>query len=327
MKARPDAVPVDLRQTRRAPRRYPAAMQLQALRILAGDAHPALALRLANAAGIEPTPCALGAFADGETRVRIEGDVRGCDVYVVQPTAPPVNERLMSLALIGDAARAAGAARLTAVLPYFGYARQDARKRPGEPRSAQMAARILECAGFERLLALELHSAALESAFRIPLTHLDADAAALPLLLKWRLPQLTVVSPDAGGLKRAQRYAGALRAGLAVVAKTRPHADAAASLAVLGDVRGRQCLIVDDMASTGGTIESAARALQAAGAGGVHAFFVHAVMSAGVLARIKAAGVRLLAASDSVAADPHEELKIVETAPLLARALLDLAVS
>jgi ribose-phosphate pyrophosphokinase len=297
------------------------------MRLIAGDAHPALARRVADAAGAELVPCTLSAFADGETRVRIQGDLAGADLYVLQPTSPPVNERLMALALIGDAARAAGASRLTAVVPYFGYARQDARKGPGEARSAQMAARILECAGYQRLVALELHSAALDSALRVPLTHLEADDAALPLILKWRLERLTVVSPDAGGLKRAQRYASALRAPLAVVAKTRPQPDAVAALAVLGEVRGRQCLIVDDLASTGGTIAGAAQVLRAAGAEAVHAFFVHAVMAPGALERIKAAGVRLVAATDSVAfvAQAREDLKIVETAPLFARALRSLA--
>lgn len=292
-------------------------------RLIAGDGHPALARRVAELAGMELVPCAVSAFADGEIKVRIQGEVRSSDVYVVQPTSPPVNERLMALALIGDAARAAGASRLTAVLPYFGYARQDARKGPGEARSAQMAARILDCAGFDRLVALELHSAALDSAFRMPLTHVEADKAALPLILKWRLPALTIVSPDAGGMKRAQRYASALRAPLAVVAKTRMGADAAAALGVLGQVRGRQCLIVDDMASTGRTIAGAAEVLYAAGAEAVHAFFVHAIMAPGALERMKAAGVRLVAATDSVAQEAHEHLKIVETAPLFARALRD----
>jgi len=295
--------------------------------VIAGDAHPALGRRVAELAGAELVPAAIAAFADGETRVRIEGEVRGSDLYVVQPTSAPVNDRLMSLALIADAARAAGASRLTAVIPYFGYARQDARKQPGEARSAQLAARVLECAGFERLVALELHSAALDSAFRIPLTHVEADDAALPLILEWHLPGLTVVSPDAGGLKRAQRYASALHAPLAVVAKTRSGPDAAVALAVLGEVRGRNCLIIDDMASTGGTIAGAAESLRAAGAAAVHAFFVHAVMAPGAVERMKAAGVRLMAATDSIApaARAAGPLKIVETAPLLARTLTGLA--
>lgn len=295
--------------------------------VIAGDAHPALARRIARLAGAALVPGTVAAFADGETRVRIEGDVRGSDLYIVQPTSPPVNDRLMGLVLLADAARAAGAARLTAVMPYFGYARQDVRKRPGEARSAQMAARLLETAGFDRLVVLELHSPALDSALRIPLTHVEADDAALPLIRKWRLPGLTVVAPDAGGLKRAQRYASALRAPLAVVAKTRPRPDAAASLAALGEVRGRHCLIVDDMASTGGTIAGAAQVLRAAGAAAVHAFFVHAVMAPGALERMKAAGVQRIAATDSVAPaqGPAQSLKIVGIAPLLARAVRALA--
>jgi ribose-phosphate pyrophosphokinase len=291
--------------------------------VVAGDAHPLLARRVANAAGLALLPRTVERFADGETRVRIEGEVEGRQVFVVQPTSPPVNERLMALALLADAARASGASRLIAVIPYFGYARQDARKRTGEARSAQLAARILECAGFDRVIVLEPHSQGLENAFRIAYTPLEADDAVLPLLRKWRLRDLTVVSPDAGGVKRAQRYAAALGAPLAVVAKTRPRADAAVAYTLLGEVRGRQCLIVDDMASTGGTIATAAQALRAAGARAVHAFFVHAVMAPGAFERIKKAGVRLVGATDSV---PREgktprSLKIVGVASLLARAL------
>jgi len=294
--------------------------------ILAGDAHPQLARRLARSIGATLVPCTVSTFADGEMRVRIEGDVRGCDVYVVQPTSPPVTERLVALALLADAARAAGASRLTAVIPYFGYARQDVLKRAGEARSAQVAARILECAGFDRMVVLEPHSQALENAFRIPFTQIEADEAALPLIRKWRLRDLTVVSPDAGGLKRAQRYASALRAPLAVVAKTRPRADASVALAVLGEVQDRQCLVVDDMASTGGTISGAAEALRGAGAAAVHAFFVHAVMAPDAFARIKEAGVRLAATTDSVprGRESQRGLKIVGIAPLLARAVRSL---
>jgi ribose-phosphate pyrophosphokinase len=293
------------------------------LRIIAGNAHPELGARVAQAAGAELVPCTQSAFADGEPRVRIEGDVEGAEVCIVQPTAPPVNDHLLALALLADAARTAGAARLTAVLPYFGYARQDVLKRPGEARSAQVAARVLEGAGFDRLVLLELHSPALESAFRIPVAHLAADDAVLPALLAWRLRELVVVSPDAGGLKRAQRYASLLHAPVAVVAKTRPGADVSSALAVLGDVEGRECLIVDDMASTGGTIAGAAQALKDAGAAAVHAFFVHAILAPGALERMKVAGVQRIAATDTVVplyARPNL-LSTVPVAPLLARAL------
>jgi ribose-phosphate pyrophosphokinase len=286
--------------------------------LIAGDAHPELGREIARQAGIALAATSIASFADGETRVRIEDDVRGADVFIVQPMSAPANERLMALALIADAARAAGAAGVTAVIPYFAYARQDVRKHPGEPRSAQLAARILATAGIERVIALELHSGALESAFPMPLVHLQADELLLPIA---RAGGYAIVSPDAGGLKRAQRYASALGAPLAVVVKSRPGPDVATALQVLGEVRGQACLIVDDMASTGRTIAGAAQALLAAGAREVHAMFVHAVMAPGALERIRAAGVRSIVTTDSVRALAEPGVEVVSTAPLFARAM------
>jgi ribose-phosphate pyrophosphokinase len=293
--------------------------------LIAGDAHPELAREIAQGAGAEMIPATITAFADGETQVRIDGDVRGTDLYIVQPTSTPTNERLMTLALLADAARAADAGRITAVIPYFGYARQDVRSRPGEARSAQVAARVLAVAGLDRVVALELHSPALESAFEIPLMHLRADELMLSVVRGWRLADLVVVSPDAGGVKRAQRYATALATPLALIVKTRPRDDVAVALQALGEVRGRACLIVDDMASTGRTIAGAAQALFEAGAREVHALFVHAVMAPGALERITAAGVRRIAATDSVPSARDPRLEIVPTASLFAIALTELA--
>jgi ribose-phosphate pyrophosphokinase len=293
--------------------------------LIAGDAHPELAREIAQRAGAKMIAAAVTAFADGETQVRIEGDVRAADLYIVQPTSAPTNERLMTLALLADAARAADAARITAVIPYFGYARQDVRGRPGEARSAQLAARILAVAGIDRVVALELHSPALESAFEMPLTHLRADELVLPVVRGWRLADPVVVSPDAGGVKRAQRYAAALAAPLALIVKTRPSADVAVALQALGEVRGRACLIVDDMASTGRTIAGAAQALLEAGAREVHALFVHAVMAPGALERIAAAGVGRIVTTDSVPQARDPRMEVVPTASLLANALTGLA--
>ena len=267
----------------------------------------------------------VSAFADGETRVRIEADVQDADLYVVQPTSAPTNERLMTLALIADAARAGGAARVTAVVPYFGYARQDMRKTNGEPRSAQLAARILLAAGIDRMVVVELHSPALESAFEIPLTHLQADEPMLDAIRELGVPDLAIVSPDAGGLKRAQRYALALEAPLAVVVKDRPRVDIAVPLQMLGDVRDRTCLIVDDMASTGRTVAGAADVLLRAGAKAVHALFIHAVMAPGALERMCAASVQRIVTTDSVRSTPDPRLRVVSIAPLLARTLRGLA--
>ena len=291
------------------------------LALTAGDANPELAREIAKLSGARMVSTSVSAFADGESRIRIEGDVRDTDLYIVQPTSAPTNERLMVLALIADAARVAGAGRINAVMPYFGYARQDVRGSPGEPRSAQFAARMLGCAGVQRAIVLELHSPALESAFEMPLVHLRADEPMLRAVRDWGIRPLTIVSPDAGGLKRAQRYAAALAAPLAVVAKVRPRADVSVALHVLGDVRGRACLIVDDMASTGGTVAGAAGALLQAGASEVHALFVHAVMAPGALERIRAASVQRIATTDSVRVERSREIQVVSLAPLLASSL------
>jgi ribose-phosphate pyrophosphokinase len=286
--------------------------------LLAGDAHPQLARDIAHQAHLPMVEVSIASFADGETRVRIEGEVQGKDLYLVQPTSAPTNERLVTLALLADAARAEGAAHVTALIPYFGYARQDVRK-PGEPRSAQLAARLLAAAGIDRVIALELHSPALESAFPMPVTHLRADEVFLSKISG----NVVIASPDAGGLKRAQRYALALGAPLAVVTKERTGDDVATPLQVLGEVRGKDCMIVDDMASTGRTIAGAARALAAAGAREVHAAFVHAVMAPGALERMRAAGVRSILTTDSVGPVSAPGVEVVSTAPLFVRALRD----
>lgn len=293
--------------------------------LVAGDAHPELAHDIARLAGMKVVPTLVSAFADGETRIRIEADVRGSDVCVVQPTSAPTSQRLVTLALMAEAAHDAGAARVTAVVPYFGFARQDVRHNAGEPRSAQLAARILRCAGVERLVTLDLHSPALESAFEMQVIQLRADDVMLPAIQRCGLSHLSIVSPDAGGVKRAQRFAAAMAAPLAVVAKIRPRADVAVTLQVLGDVRDRACMIVDDMASTGGTIAGAAQALLAAGAAEVHAVFVHAVMAPGALERICASSVRRIMTTDSVPVVQDPRVQVVSIAPLMAEALSTLA--
>ena len=249
------------------------------LKLISGNSHRTLAEDLAGELGVALEVAEIGAFADGEIRVYIGGDVRGAVVAIVQPTCPPVNEHLMTLSLMADAARAAGAAQVIAIVPYFGYARQEQRGRVGEARSAQVAARLLAAVGVDHLITLDLHAPALESAFPMPATLLQADELFLPLVKSWGISDLVVVSPDAGGLKRAQRYALALSAPLAAIAKHRPSADAAVVVEVLGEVRDRTCLIVDDMASTGRTLAGAAEALKQRGARQVHAIFTHAVMA------------------------------------------------
>jgi ribose-phosphate pyrophosphokinase len=299
-------------------------LQRAEMAVLAGDANPDLAHEIARLCRASIIPVTIGAFADGETRIRIEGEVADLDLYIIQPTSAPTNERLMTLTLLAEAARSAGALRVTAVVPYFGYARQDVRKSAGEPRSARLAARLLGLAGVDRIVVLELHSPALESAFDVPVIHVQADESMLPVLRSWEVADLVIVAPDAGGLKRAQRYAAALGSPLAVVAKSRAGPDVAAALQVLGEVGGRTCLIVDDMASTGGTIVGAAQALLQAGARQIDALFVHAVMAPGALERICAASVRRIVTTDSIRTSADPRVQVVSIAPLLARTLIRL---
>lgn len=295
------------------------------LRVVPGSAHPVLAGLIASELGEPLAGVEIGSFADGEVRVCVADDIRGTHAVIVQPTGPPVNDNLMVLALLADAAKAAGALRVTAVVPYFGYARQDRRERVGESRSAQVAAKLLATVGVDHLITLDLHSPALESALPMPATLLGADEVFLPRIAAWGVREPVVVSPDAGGLKRAQRFAAALNAPLAVIAKSRPRADEAAVLHVLGDVKGRAGLVVDDMASTGKTLARAAEALRTAGAREVHAAFTHAVMAPGAADRIRAAGFGNVMTTDSVPVQAPSGFEVVSVAPLLARAIREVS--
>jgi len=287
--------------------------------LLSGNAHPALADALARELQVPLGSVEIGAFADGESRVCIVEDVREAAVFLVQPTCPPVNEHLMVLALLADAARTAGAARITGIVPYFGYARQEQRSRRGDARSAQVAVRLLGCVGLDHLITLDLHAPALESALPMPATLLRAEQVFLPRIKSWSIKDLIVVAPDAGGLKRAQRYALALDRPLAVIAKDRPRPDVATPLQVLGEVKDRVCLVVDDMASTGCTLQGAAKALRQAGAREVHALFTHAVMAPGARDRLLAAQFGKTLTTDSIPVAPDGWLEVVPIATLLAR--------
>jgi ribose-phosphate pyrophosphokinase len=288
------------------------------VQVIAGNAHPALAENLARELKVSLVTAEIGAFADGEIRVHVSQDVRDAAVFIVQPTCPPVNDHLMVLALLADAVRAAGAARVTGIVPYFGYARQEQRSRPGDARSAQVVGRLLNCVGLDHLVTLDLHAPALESALPMPATLLHAEEVFLPRVKSWGIRDLVLVSPDAGGLKRAQRYALALNAPLAVIAKDRPRPDTAAPLQILGEVKDRVCLVVDDMASTGRTLAGAADALRQAGAKDVHAVFTHAVMAPGAADRLVTARFGRVLTSDSIPFSADPWLEVVPVAPLLA---------
>lgn len=292
--------------------------------LLSGDAHPELTRAVGGELGLDVADGEVDTFADGESHVRVAADVRGAAVVIVQPTSPPVNDHLVSLGLLTDAATAGGAHRVLAVVPYFGYSRQERRTIPGEARSARLACGYLGLAGVDQLLTLDLHDPALTSAFPMPVAALDADELFLPVMRGWDPGgEAVIVAPDAGGMKRAQRYARALSCDLAAVEKYRAARDSPVPRRVLGEVEGRECILVDDLASTGRTLAGAARSLREAGSHTVDAVFTHPVLADGALERLRDAPLHRVATSDSIPVrrDLAEWAEVVPCAPVLVRAL------
>jgi ribose-phosphate pyrophosphokinase len=295
--------------------------------LFAGTGNRPLAERVAGVLETTLAPCAVERFPDGELSVSLGESVRAREVFVLQPTSPPVNDRLVELLAFADACRRGAAARLTAVVPYFGYARADKRKNRREPVMARVAADLLQAAGVHHLLALDVHTPQVEGFFAIPVDNLGAVGVLADALRGRLADDAVVVSPDLGAVARATQFA--LRLGLptAVVHKRRLSGAEVETVQVIGDVRGRACLLVDDMISTGGTIEASVRAL--AGAGARPDFTVaatHAVFAAGAPERLAAAGVGEIVVTDSVALPAVPPgVRVTSVAPLLAGAIRHLS--
>jgi ribose-phosphate pyrophosphokinase len=297
---------------------------MSALSLIAGPAHPSLASSVAQQLGVPLARAVCERFPDSELHVELCESVRGDDVYVLQPSSPPADENLLALILLADACRRAGAARVTAVMPYFGYARQDRRASGREPVSARVMADLTAAAQIARVVAIDLHAAAIEGFFSVPLEHLSAVPLLADAVRPWLPEKAVVVSPDVGGVKLAVRYARHLDLPVAVVHKTRQTAEAVTVERIVGDVRGRTPVVVDDMISTGGTIEAAVQALIAAGsAPDVGVVASHALLVGQAVARVSKMPVRWLMATDSVPLPPHPGLPLhrVGLAPLLAVAI------
>ena len=247
------------------------------MKIFTGSANRDLASKIANYIQVPLGNATVDSFPDGETRVRINENIRGRDVFIVQPTCPPSNQNLMELLILIDAASRASAARITAVIPFFGYARQDRKDAPRVPITAKLVANLLVAAGAHRVLTMDLHAQQIQGFFDIPVDHLYA----LPVFMKYLRPKelehLTVVSPDVGGLKMAQAYSNALHASLAIVAKRRKSATEIETLNVIGEVEGRNVLLVDDLTETAGTLTNAAEVLKERGALKIFAGVSHAI--------------------------------------------------
>jgi ribose-phosphate pyrophosphokinase len=295
------------------------------LKIFTGNANPALAQEICQALGMELGRAMVKQFSDGEIYLQIKENVRGEDVFIVQPTCTPVERNLMELLLMMDALKRASAERITAVLPYYGYARQDRKDKPRVPISARLVAALLETAGASRLLALDLHAAQIQGFFDIPVDHLFAMPVLIEYFKSLNIPNITVVSPDAGGVERARAFAKRLNSPLAIIDKRREEANVAEVMNVVGDVAGRHCLLVDDLIDTAGTLVKGAEALLKKGAAGVSACATHAVLSGPALSRIEASSLQHVVFTNSIPlskeARKSHRIKSLSIAKLLAEAI------
>src|SRR3984893_17584180 len=242
------------------------AMTHDRLKIFTGNANPSLTGEICAALGLELAQAMVKQFSDGEIRIQIQENVRGADVFVIQPTCKPVDRSLMELLFMIQALKLASAERITAVLPYYGYARQDRKDKPRVPISAKLVAALLETAGANRVLTLDLHAAQIQGFFDIPVDHLFSMPVMIDYYRMLNIPDLTVVSPDAGGVERARAFAKRLNSPLAIIDKRREEANVAEVMNVVGDVTGRHCLLVDDLIDTAGTLVKGTEALLAHGA-------------------------------------------------------------
>jgi ribose-phosphate pyrophosphokinase len=280
------------------------------LKIFSGSAHRSLAQRICDFVGVPLGDATVTSFPDGETYVKINENIRGRDVFIVQPTCPPTNQNLMELLIMVDAARRASAARITAVIPFFGYARQDRKDQPRVPITAKLVANLLTAAGVSRVLTMDLHAQQVAGFFDIPVDHLFAAPVIIRHIREKKFENLTVVSPDVGGLKMASAYAEALKAGLAIVGKRRKSATETETLNVIGDVEDRQVILVDDLTETAGTLTNAARVLKERGATAVIAAVSHAVLSDLAIERLNNSELGELITTNSVPVRDGEGFQI-----------------
>ena len=294
------------------------------LRIFSGNANIELAKKISKYLGVQLGDVLVGTFSEGEIRVKINEDVRGRDVFIVQPTCPPTNNNLMELLILMDAFRRASARRITAVIPYFGYARQDRKDQPRVPITAKLVANILVEAGADRVLTMDLHASQIQGFFDIPLDHLFAVNVIVDYFKKKKIKDLVVASPDVGGLKMARAYAKRLGANLVVVDKRRIDDKHTETMNILGEVKGKNIVIVDDLVATASSICEAAVALKKAGALKIFAAVSHPILSGPALARIKKSPIEEFVITDSIPLTPEKKdsvFKVLSVSELLGEAI------
>ncbi len=294
-------------------------------KIFCGTANEVLTEEICAFLNMERAKATVTRFKDGECYVQVLENVRGADVFVVQPTCFPVDEHLMELLLLVDALKRASARRITTVIPYYGYARQDRKDKPRVPVSSKLIADLLTTAGAHRALVVDLHAPQIQGFFNIPVDHLFASPVLVDHFRKMQLPNLTVVSPDAGGVERARFFAKKIDAALAIVDKRRTDMNVAEVMHVIGDVKGRTCLIIDDIIDTAGTLVKTAEALMSAGAAKVYACASHPVLSGDAIERISESRLEQVVVTNTIPltgkADAEPKIKVLSIAGLLGRAI------
>jgi ribose-phosphate pyrophosphokinase len=295
------------------------------LKIFTGNAHPALAREICAELGVPLGKAQVGRFPDGEVKLQVLENVRGADVFVIQPTCRPVNDNLVELLVMLDALSRASASRITAVMPYFAYARQDRKDRPRVPISSKLVADLITSAGADRVLALELHAGQIQGFFDIPVDHLYATPVTVAYFRRLKLKNLVVVSPDTGGVERARAFAKRMNMPLAIIDKRREDAHVVEIFNVIGEVEGKTCLLVDDMIDTGGTLVQGARALMEKGAAKVYACCTHGVFAGNAIEKICSAPIEQVVATNSIPLTPEAKacgkIKVLSVASLLADAI------
>ncbi len=293
------------------------------IKVVTGNSNAGLAQKIANYIGIGLTDCTVTKFSDGEVFVQINENIRGADLFIVQPTNPPA-ETLMELLMLIEASRRASAMRITAVIPYYGYARQDRKDRPRVPITAKLVANLITTAGADRIMTMDLHASQIQGFFDLPHDHLYSAQVFNEYFRKLNLEPLTIVCPDVGGLKLARSTSAALNAELAIVDKRRPKANFSEVMNLIGEVKGRNVLIRDDMVDTGGSICQAAHYLKERGAKDIYAAATHGVLSGQAIERIMKSPIKRMVISDSIDQTRRtlpEKFEVLTCAPLIGEAI------
>ncbi|MCG8402437.1 MAG: ribose-phosphate pyrophosphokinase [Firmicutes bacterium] len=306
----------------------------QRLKIFTGNANPALAEEIAQYLGVPVGAARVTRFSDGEIQVKINESVRGADVFIIQPTSEPVNEQIMELLVMVDAVRRASARRITAVIPYYGYARQDRKTRARDPITAKLVANLLFASGTRRVITMDLHAGQIQGFFDIPVDHLPGVPLLAQYFMQQQLSDVVVVSPDLGSVQRARDLAERIGAPLAIIDKRRPEPNVSEVMSIIGDIRDKKVLMIDDIIDTAGTITHGADALKQFGADDIYVGCTHPVLSGPAVERLAKAPIKEVLVTNTILLPPHKminKIKVLSVAPLLGEAIIriheDLSVS